>query len=131
MQYDDDGYLPQAMINYLARLGWSHGDDELYTREQLIDWFDTRHLNKSAAQWDPKKLNWVNAHYIKALDSAELAANVAPRIRKIGGNPDAADLEAIMMLLKDRAETLNQLAEGAMLFCGPSENGRAAWRERG
>src|SRR3546814_11015535 len=72
MQYDDDGYLPQAMINYLARLGWSHGDDELYTREQLIDWFDTRHLNKSAAQWDPKKLNWVNAHSKKALDSAEL-----------------------------------------------------------
>jgi glutamyl-tRNA synthetase len=119
MQYDDDGYLPQAMVNYLARLGWSHGDDELFTREQLVDWFDTRHLSKSAAQWDPKKLNWVNAHYIKAMSAEELAGIVAPRIRKLGGDPAAGDLAAIMDLLKDRAETLAQLAEGAMLFCGP------------
>jgi len=121
MQYHDDGYLPEAMINYLARLGWSHGDDELFSREELIDWFDTRHLSKSAAQWDPKKLNWVNAHYIKALPDAELAARTAPRIQALGGDPDAAELPAVMALLKDRAETLNQLAEGAMLFCGPYE----------
>ena len=65
------------MINYLARLGWSHGDDELFSREQLVSWFDTRHLSKSASQWDPKKLNWVNAHYIKQMDDAELAERVA------------------------------------------------------
>ncbi|HEU0230781.1 MAG TPA: glutamate--tRNA ligase [Burkholderiaceae bacterium] len=119
MQYDRDGYLPEAMINYLARLGWSHGDDEIFSREQLVEWFDTRHLSKSAAQWDPKKLNWVNAHYIKALGDADLAARVAPRIRELGGDPDAVDLQAVVALLKDRAETLNQLADGAMLFCGP------------
>jgi glutamyl-tRNA synthetase len=119
MQYDRDGYLPEAMVNYLARLGWSHGDDEIFSREQLVDWFDTRHLSKSAAQWDPKKLNWVNAHYIKALDDTDLADRVAPRIRDLGGDPDTADLQAVIALLKDRAETLNQLAEGAMLFCGP------------
>ena len=77
MEYDNEGYLPEAMINYLARLGWSHGDDELFSREQLVSWFDTRHLSKSASQWDPKKLNWVNAHYIKQMDDAELAERVA------------------------------------------------------
>lgn len=118
MEYDNDGYLPEAMVNYLARLGWSHGNDELFTREQLVEWFDTRNLTKSAAQWDPKKLNWVNAQYIKNSGDADLAARVAPRILKMNGDPQAVDLQAVMALLKDRAETLNQLAEGAMLFCG-------------
>ncbi|MEI2418494.1 glutamate--tRNA ligase [Orrella sp. JC864] len=119
MEYDKQGYLPEAMVNYLARLGWSHGDDELFTREQLVQWFDTRHLSRSASQWDPKKLNWVNAHYIKQADDAWLAERVAPRIAQRGGNPQAADLPAVMGLFKDRAETLEQLAENAMLFCGP------------
>ncbi|CAM3589367.1 glutamate--tRNA ligase [Bordetella sputigena] len=125
MEYDKDGYLPEAMINYLARLGWSHGDDELFTREQLVEWFDTRHLSKSASQWDPKKLNWVNAHYLRQMADAELAARVAPRIVSRGGDPAAADLTAVMALLKDRAETLEQLADGAMLFCGPFEGAPA------
>ena len=119
MEYDDAGYLPEAMINYLARLGWSHGDDELFTRDQLIEWFDGSHLSRSPAQWDPKKLNWVNAHYIKHSDDADLAARVAPRIVKQNGDPEAVDLNAVMALLKPRAETLNELADGAMLFCGP------------
>ncbi|KAG4081112.1 hypothetical protein HA402_010283 [Bradysia odoriphaga] len=118
MEYDNQGYLPEAMLNYLARLGWSHGDDELFSRAQLVEWFDTRHLSKSASQWDPKKLNWVNAHYIKQMDDAELAQRVAPRILKRGGNPQAVDLPGVMGLYKDRAETLEQLADGAMLFCG-------------
>jgi len=84
-----------------------------------VQWFDTDHLSKSASQWDPKKLNWVNAHYIKQMDNAELAARVAPRIEKRGGNPAATDLTAAIGLLKDRAETLEQLAESAMLFCKP------------
>lgn len=117
MEYDKAGYLPEAMVNYLARLGWSHGNDELFTREQLVEWFDARNLTKSAAQWDPKKLNWVNAHYLKQMGDAELAARVAPRIVALGGNPAAVDLASVMALLKDRAETLNELAEGAMLFC--------------
>src|SRR5690606_37227795 len=98
--------------------GWSHGNDELFSREQFVEWFDTRNLAKSAAQWDPKKLNWVNAHYIKQTDNDQLAELVAPRIIERGGNPEAVSLSAVMGLLKDRAETLNQLAEGAMLFCG-------------
>ncbi|MGO3741310.1 glutamate--tRNA ligase [Kerstersia sp.] len=121
MEYDRDGYLPEAMINYLARLGWSHGDDELFSREQFVEWFDPSHLSRSAAQWDPKKLNWVNAHYIKQTPEAELAALVAPRITARGGKADIANLDAVIALLKDRAETLEQLADGAMLFCGPHE----------
>lgn len=119
MEYDKAGYLPDAMVNYLARLGWSHGNDEIFTREQLVEWFDTRNLSKSPAQWDPKKLNWVNAHYLKQSSDADLAARVAPRILERGGDPQAVDLADVMGLLKARAETLNELAEGAMLFCGP------------
>lgn len=118
MEYDRDGYLPEAMINYLARLGWSHGDDELFSRSQLVEWFDPQHLSKSAAQWDPKKLNWVNAHYIKHSDDAALAKTVAPRIASRGGDTDKVNLTQVVRLLKDRAETLEQLADGAMLFCG-------------
>jgi glutamyl-tRNA synthetase len=118
MEYDRDGYLPEGMINYLARLGWSHGDDELFSREQLVTWFDPQHLSKSAAQWDPKKLNWVNAHYIKHTDDQQLAALVAPRVSARGGDAERTDLVAVVKLLKDRAETLEQLAEAAMLFCG-------------
>jgi len=118
MEYDRDGYLPEAMINYLARLGWSHGDDELFSREQLVAWFDPQHLSKSAAQWDPKKLNWVNAHYIKHSDDASLAQAVAPRILARGGDTGKVALTEVVALLKDRAETLEQLADAAMLFCG-------------
>ncbi len=125
MEYDTQGYLPEAMVNYLARLGWSHGDDELFTREQLVEWFDTRSLSKSASQWDPKKLNWVNAHYIKQADDAWLAERVAPRVSQRGGDPAAADLAAVMGLFKDRAETLEQLADNALLFCGPYQGASA------
>ena len=128
MEYDRLGYLPQAMLNYLARLGWSHGNDELFTQEQFIEWFDPAHLSRSAAQWDPKKLNWVNAHWLRELPLDDLAGRVAPRIRARGGNPDAADLPAVLALLRDRGETLEDLAEGAMLFCGPYTPADAALR---
>ena len=118
MEYDRDGYLPEGMINYLARLGWSHGDDELFSRAQLVEWFDPQHLSKSAAQWDPKKLNWVNAHYIKQCDNEKLAKLVTPRVTARGGDTHGTDLVAVVQLLKDRAETLEQLADAAMLFCG-------------
>ena len=117
LAYRDDGYLPEAMVNYLARLGWSHGDEELFTSEQLVAWFDTRHLVKSAAHWDPKKLAWVNNHYIKAADDARLARLVSPMIDARGGRgDDLARLASVIALLKDRCDTLVQLADAAMLF---------------
>lgn len=72
-QYRDEGYLPDAMVNYLARLGWSHGDDEIFSRQQFLDWFDLDHLGRSAAQFDDAKLRWVNAQHLKASDDSQLA----------------------------------------------------------
>src|SRR5690606_22375548 len=100
------------------------GNDELFSREQLVEWIDASSLTKSAAQWDPKKLNWVNAHYIKHTSDIELARRVAPRIAALGGNPEAVDLPEVMAILKDRAETQNEIAEGALLFwtpCSPAD----------
>ncbi len=120
MQYDEDGYLPEAMINYLSRLGWSHGDDEVFSREQLVEWFDVRHLSRSAAQWDPKKLAWLNHHYLKVADLARLEGLVAPRIERRGGViAGGPPLGAVIALVRDRADTLEALAEAAMLFYGP------------
>ena len=66
--YDDEGYLPEAVNNYLARLGWSHGDDEVFCRDQFVEWFDLNHITPSAAQFNTQKLNWLNAHYLKQAD---------------------------------------------------------------
>src|SRR5437868_2784921 len=101
--YQDAGYLAEAMLNYLARLGWSHGDEELFTREQLVAWFDGSHLSKSPAQWDAAKLAWVNAQYIKAKPDAELAPLVAAQLKKRGIEVDDR-LPAICALFKDRCE---------------------------
>jgi len=72
MQYRDEGFLPDAMINYLARLGWSHGDEEVFSREQFVEWFDLEHVSKSPARWDPEKLKWINGEYLKKVPDAEL-----------------------------------------------------------
>jgi len=118
--YEDDGYLPEAMLNYLARLGWSHGDEELFTREQLVAWFDGTHLNKSPAQWDPVKLLWVNAQYIKQADNHRLAALVAQQLVKNSVSLDAAlvgsHLPQVCALLKDRCDTTVALATWAAKF---------------
>jgi glutamyl-tRNA synthetase len=117
LQYDEDGYLPEALFNYLARLGWSHGDDEKFTRQQLVEWFDLDHVNRAPAQYNLDKLMWLNGEYIKEADTARLAGLVAPRIAGRGGVVDGGPpLEAVVALFKDRARTLNELADGALLF---------------
>ena len=78
-QYRDEGYLPDAMVNYLARLGWSHGDDEIFSRAQFLEWFNLDHLGRSAAQFDEAKLRWVNAQHLKAMDDEALAALITAR----------------------------------------------------
>jgi glutamyl-tRNA synthetase len=123
MQYDADGYLPEAVINYLSRLGWSHGDEEVFGREQLVAWFDGSHLSHSPSQFDVDKLKWLNAHYLKALPDAELARGTAERLRRRGvavDAPGAPDLAAACALFKDRASTLEELADLAeMLWIEP------------
>ena len=120
--YEEGGYLPEAMLNYLARLGWSHGDAELFTREQLVDWFDGSHLNKSPAQWDPVKLLWVNAQYIKQADNQRLAALVAQQLVKLGITLEPAvvqgHLPQLCALLKDRCDTTVALAQWTAKFYG-------------
>ena len=119
LQYEEDGFLPEALFNYLARLGWSHGDDEKFTRAQLVEWFDLDHVNRAPAQYDRDKLLWLNGEYIKEADDARLAALVAPRIAQRGGVIEGAPLQGVIALLKQRARTLNELADEAMLFYGP------------
>jgi glutamyl-tRNA synthetase len=117
MQYDEDGFLPEALFNYLARLGWSHGDAEKFTRAQLVEWFDLDHVNRAPAQYNLDKLLWLNGEYIKEADNARLAQLVAPRIASRGGTlAGGPALDAVVALLKDRSRTLNELADGALLF---------------
>ena len=118
--YEDAGYLPEAMLNYLARLGWSHGDEELFTREQMVAWFDGSHLAKSPAQWDPAKLAWVNAHYIKQADDARLAALVQAQLSMRGVRADDLDhLARGCALFKDRCNTTVDLADWLQMTLAP------------
>ena len=117
MEYPAQGFLPEAMLNYLARLGWSHGDDEIFSMEQFCQWFDLDHLTKSPAQFNPEKLAWLNNHYIKLADNARLAQLALPELERDGASFDGAPpLEDVIALLKDRAQTVNELADAAMLF---------------
>jgi glutamyl-tRNA synthetase len=118
MQYDEDGYLPEAVINYLARLGWSHGDEEVFSREQFVEWFDLDHITPSAAQFNTEKLNWLNAHYLKQADNARLASEVARRLAARGIDPELGPpLEAVVGLYKERVANLNELSDAAELYC--------------
>ena len=114
-QYRDEGYLPDAMVNYLARLGWSHGDDEIFSRAQFLEWFDLDHLGRSAAQFDEAKLRWVNAQHLKAMADDALAPLVAEQLVKQGITADAR-LPAICGLFKDRCDTTVALAQWARAF---------------
>ena len=126
MQYPEDGYLPEALFNYLARLGWSHGDAEKFTREQFVEWFDLAHVSKSTAQFDMAKLAWLNHEYIKQADPGRLAALSAARIERDGGRlADGPSLVEVVKLLKDRATTLEHMAEAAMMFYRRMEPGKA------
>lgn len=114
-QYRDEGFLPDAMVNYLARLGWSHGDDEIFSREQFLQWFDLDHLGRSAAQFDDAKLRWVNAQHMKLTPDEALALLVKDRLAARGVETDAR-LPAICGLLKDRCDTTVALADWAARF---------------
>lgn len=113
--YRDEGYLPDAMVNYLARLGWSHGDDEIFSRAQFLEWFSLDHLGRSAAQFDEAKLKWVNAQHLKAMSDDALAECVQPFLAKLGVSADVR-LANICGLFKDRCDTLVALAQWISAF---------------
>jgi len=117
MQYAADGFLPEAVVNYLARLGWSHGDAEIFSRQQFVEWFDLDHITPSAAQFNTEKLRWLNQHYIKVADDARLADLTRPFLIRNGANlDDGPALTAVVALVKERAATLSELADAATLF---------------
>ncbi|HTT37991.1 MAG TPA: glutamate--tRNA ligase [Burkholderiales bacterium] len=117
MQYAQDGYLPEALVNYLARLGWSHGNDEIFSMERFVEWFDLPHISRSAAQFNPEKLLWLNAQYLKSADPARLAALVKPFLIADGCDPDhGPPLERVVGLLKERVSTIEELADAAVYF---------------
>jgi len=122
MQYHEEGYLPEALLNYLARLGWSHGNEEKFSREQLVEWFDLEHISKSPARFDPEKLAWLNQQYLKETDDARLAELVRPFLEAAGcdvksGPPPAA----VAALFKERVNTVKELADAAVYFYRPLE----------
>ncbi|MDO5101469.1 MAG: glutamate--tRNA ligase [Lautropia sp.] len=126
LQYQEEGYLPEAIINYLARLGWSHGDDEIFSREQLIAWFDGTHLSLSPSQLDFDKFRWVNQQYLKALPDEALAVEVRGRLQQrgiepvLGGEPVSDQvLGAMCALWKDRSPTWVVLTDLVAHFFAP------------
>jgi glutamyl-tRNA synthetase len=116
-QYRDEGYLADAVVNYLARLGWSHGDDEIFSREQFIAWFDLDHLGKSAGQFDETKLRWVNAQHIKSTPDDQLAPLVVDQLKRLSvqATVDERLINAIG-LFKDRCSTLVELADWLRMY---------------
>ena len=118
-QYRDEGFLADGVINYLARLGWSHGDDEIFSRAQFLQWFNLDHLGKSAGQFDEAKLRWVNAQHMKSTDDATLAPLVGEQLRRLGLQlPADASLEPMCALFKDRCATTLELAQWLSMYFG-------------
>jgi glutamyl-tRNA synthetase len=117
IEYRNLGYLPEALVNYLARLGWSHGDDEVFSKDQFVQWFDLEHVSRSPAQFNPEKLAWINQQHIKSASDAQLATLVEPELRRRGVQLGAGPpIQKVIQLLKDRANSVLQLADEAMLF---------------
>lgn len=120
MQYRDDGYLPEALLNYLARLGWSHGDEEIFSREQLVEWFDLSAISRSPAKFNPEKLQWLNQQYLKGAGNTRLAELAMPFLEK--DNCDFStgpNLSQVVDLLKERVNTIEELADAAVYFYRP------------
>jgi glutamyl-tRNA synthetase len=117
MDYCAMGYLPEALLNYLVRLGWSHGDDEIFSREEMIEKFDISNVGRSASVFNNEKLNWLNAHYIKNENPERLATLLLPHLSKLAvttlGGPD---LVAVVRTLQERAQTLVEMAERALFY---------------
>ena len=118
-QYREAGYLPEAMVNYLVRLGWSHKDQELFRLSELIEEFKVEEVGSSAAIFNPDKLLWINAHYIKTNDPKEVVPPLAPHLKRLGidsGAIDSSSLNRVILALRERSRTLKEMAESAAYF---------------
>jgi glutamyl-tRNA synthetase len=120
-EYQNMGYLPCALVNYFTRLGWSYGDQEIFSRDELIKLFDLKNIGISRSIMNPDKLRWLNAHYIKETPDSELAGLLVPVLSKMGVQVDANErIKRIAGCLKERTKTLEEMAHSAMFFfCAP------------
>ncbi len=117
MQYRDDGYLPEALLNYLVRLGWSHGDQEIFSREEMIELFDLKDCNRAASGFNTDKLIWVNQHYMKTMDPAYVAEHLAWHMSDQGINTEnGPELSEVVKIQADRVKTLKEMAEISRYF---------------
>jgi glutamyl-tRNA synthetase len=117
MQYLEDGYLPEALLNYLARLGWAHGDEEVFSMAQFVEWFNLESISRSPAKFNGEKLQWINQQYLKTADNDRLAALTLPFLQRDGCDTQTGPaLAEVMQLLKERVNTLAELADAAVLF---------------
>ncbi|WP_449466164.1 glutamate--tRNA ligase [Stenotrophomonas humi] len=120
MQYKDAGYLPEALLSYLARLGWSHGDQEIFTRQELIDLFDVTNCNSKAARLDMAKLGWVNQHFLKTETPESIAPQLVYQLEKLGLDVAAGPAPAdVVIALRERVQTLKEMAEKAVVWYTP------------
>jgi glutamyl-tRNA synthetase len=126
LQYREEGFLPHALLNYLVRLGWSHGDQEIFSIDEMIALFDVADVNKAAARFDLEKLSWLNQHYLKHDDPAEIAPHLEWQLRQRGFDPAAGPRPAdVVVALRDRVRTLKEMADRASVWYGPI----TAWDE--
>lgn len=117
MQYRNQGILPEALLNYLVRLGWSHGDEELFTLDQMVELFDIGDVNRAASAFNTEKLLWINQHYIKSADPARIARLLSPHMGDLGIDPaDGPDLVEVVREQQERAKTLVEMAEISAFF---------------
>jgi glutamyl-tRNA synthetase len=117
LQYKEAGYLPDGLLNYLARLGWSHGDQEIFSRDELIQYFDLNHINGAAGKFDADKCLWTNQQHLQMQGGLQLARHVVPHLAAIGIDIDqGAELPAVCELLKERAKTVADIAMQAHCF---------------
>jgi len=117
LQYREDGYLPQALLNYLVRLGWSHGDQEVFSLQEMTDLFDIRQVNRKASAFNTDKLDWLNQHYMKTLPAEEVAEHLAWYFEKAGINPDnGPPLANLVSVQADRVKTLREMTDQSRIF---------------
>ena len=115
--YEEQGYLPQALLNYLVRLGWAHGDQEIFSIDEMINFFSLEHVNKAAATFDLEKLQWLNQHYIKLTSNSDLATLLRQGFNKIGVNvSSASQIEKVTAVQKERVKTIDEMVRGSQYF---------------
>ena len=117
LAYREAGYLPEALLNYLARLGWSHGDQEIFSLEEMTALFDIADVNKSASAINPDKLAWINQQHLMRLPPAEVVPELRWQLERLGVRaPDDAMLEAVIVAQRERSKTLKEMAEASRFF---------------